>query len=88
MKLRGGVEYVRDGKIVGWSALADPPDGAGFVSIYEDDKLIGTALADIYRDDGADGPTTQAISLGGLHLYHRGAPVGQSLCAVPTGDTV
>ncbi|MGA2952372.1 MAG: glycosyltransferase [Caulobacteraceae bacterium] len=86
MKLRGGVEYVRDGKIVGWSALADPPDGAGFVSIYEDDKLIGTALADIYRDDGADGPTTRGFSFAIPDRFADGAVRVLSIYAGPGVD--
>lgn len=54
MKNRGCVEYVRDGEIVGWRTIAEPPDGADFVSVYEDDRLLGTAFADIYREDISD----------------------------------
>jgi len=64
MMNRGRVEYVRDGEIVGWRTVADPPDGADFVSVYEDDRLLGTAIADIYRDDisGAGGGAARGYS--------------------------
>src|SRR5580658_3597971 len=64
LKNQSRVEYIRDGEIVGWRTAAERSHGADFVSVYEDDKLIGTAIADVCRDDisGAGGATARGFS--------------------------
>ena len=59
MKVAGRVEAVQGGAIVGWCMAVGGASTPQFVSVYEDDRLVGTARADIFRADllhlGGDG---------------------------------
>jgi hypothetical protein len=49
--LCGFVDRAEEGKLAGWAADLDNPDHAVVVEIREGDKLIASAVADVYRRD-------------------------------------
>jgi glycosyltransferase involved in cell wall biosynthesis len=53
-KYQGSIEAVNGGEIVGWCLTPLTPNARQFVSFYDGDDLVGTAVADRYRADLAE----------------------------------